>query len=130
MADPNADPFAAAFTAEGFASTYKRVLNPPTRSERLAALEADRAQVDAAKARALGGIFGTPVAETPEATAASQREQYRKQFESLSPEERKVASDALLDVEIDNDEITLTPVADEWEFADLAAWDEDEEEAS
>ena len=120
------DPFAEVFSSEGFAAAYKRKLKPPTRGE----LQAEReAHAATRNPLAVMGLVAAPAATNeadPEAAALAQREHYKQVFESLTPEARAAASNALLDVELD--ELVAAPAAsDEWESVYDSGWDEEDE---
>src|SRR4051794_10205702 len=114
------DFFSQVFTSDGFSAAYSRKLRPQSREQRVAEYEANKASFTAAKGNTLH-TFLTGEQSAPDAAAQGldanplTREQYREQLASLPREQRKVIEEALLDVELNNGELTDAPAA---EYAD------------
>ena len=116
MSEPETDLFG--FDRQGFHAGYSRLTRPPTREQKLAALDAQREDVTAAKtAAATSVITGTPTRGTTP-TKATENSAKVDEVKAMSKEERDSYMDALFNVQYENGEYeTPKPVEDEDEWS-------------
>jgi len=104
------------FTKEGFHDSYSKLTRPPTREQKLAALDAERESYDAAKSAAARGVVsGVPTRGTATAATATSK---TDEVKAMSKEDRDAYMDALFSVQYEKGEYESTSSVD-----DSDTWD-------